>query len=107
MGREEEEPEAEDWQALDEARPTMGWTRRAARATEIHTGSLEEGTSLGPPPIFTWKTRDKDSIQSMGAQSGAQAGPSAQASHPKNRPTTPKQGGLTQTQFDLHPKQPV
>ena len=70
-----------------------------SQSTKYTQVALKKGTSLGPS-LFTWKTWDKGSIQSMGAQRGAQSRTLSPGIHPKTGPP-PKQGGLTQTQCDL------
>lgn len=73
---------------------------KGSQSTKYTQVALKKGTSLGPS-LFTWKTRDKGSIQSVGAQSGAQSRTLSPGIHPKDRPTSKAGRTDTETQFDL------
>ena len=81
MGQ-EEEPEAEDWQALDEGADP----RRAGRGQpehEIHTGSLEEGHQLGSLTLHLEDTGRRQHSEHGSPERGSEQDP--QPRHPPQR----------------------
>lgn len=66
-----------------------------SQSTKYTQMALKKGTSLGPS-LFTWRTQDKGSTESVGAQKprgGFRAATSPQASTSETGPPL-KQGGL-------------